>query len=81
MSNGYIIFNSRTNQVLCLAPDKKSLAMVDVTSPSILNKAVCAPDLTAAKNVFLRIQRSEDHKDVIAGAEIQHIARLYKKFF
>jgi hypothetical protein len=55
--------------------------MTEVTCPAVLNKAVCAPDLTEAKNILNRVQRSEGHAEIVEGAEIQHVARLYKKFF
>lgn len=81
MCSGYVIVCRNGLKVLCLATDKKTLSMTEVTSPSILNKAVCAPDLTEAKNVLRRIQATEEYADVVDGAEIQHVARLYKKFF
>lgn len=81
MCSGYVIVCPKTNKVLCLAADKRSLAMTEVTCPAVLNKAVCAPDLTEAKNILNRVQRSEGHAEIVEGAEIQHVARLYKKFF
>lgn len=81
MCSGYVIVGQDGLTVLCLAADKKSLSMQEVTSPAILNKAVCAPDLTEAKNVLRRIQATEDYAEVTERAEIQHVARLYKKFF
>lgn len=81
MCSGYVIVCPDSNKVLCLAANKRSIAMAEVTCPAVLNKAICAPDLTEAKNLLNRIQRSEDHAEIVAGAEIQHVARLYKKFF
>jgi hypothetical protein len=81
MCSGYVIVDPGTSKVLCLGPGKKSFVMLEVTDPTILNKAICAPDLTEAKNVLSRIQNSPDHKDVVSGVEIQHVARLYKKFY
>lgn len=81
MCSGYVIVCLDSSKVLCLAADKRSLAMTEVTSPAVLNKAVCAPDLTEAKNILRRLQGSESQADIVKGAEIQHVARLYKKFF
>lgn len=81
MCSGYVIVCSGSNKVLCLAADKRSVAMAEVTCPAVLNKAVCAPDLTEAKNLLSRIKGSKEHSDIVEGAEIQHVARLYKKFF
>lgn len=81
MCSGYVIVCQDGLKVLCLAADRKSLSMTEVTSPSTLNKAVCAPDLTEAKNVLSRIKATEGYAEVVEGAQIQHVARLYKKFF
>lgn len=81
MSRGYVIVCDDMKSVLCLASDSKSLSMVEVTNVSILNKAVCAPDMTEAKNLLNHIKKSEDHKHIVDGAEIENIARLYNKFF
>lgn len=81
MCSGYVIVGQGGLKVLCLAADRKSLSMQEVTSPAILNKAICAPDLTEAKNVLRRVQATEGYAEVTEGAEIQHVARLYKKFF
>lgn len=81
MCSGYVIVCPGSSKVLCLAADKRSLSMTEVTSPSVLNKAICAPDLTEAKNLLRRMESSEGQAEIVKGAEIQHVARLYKKFF
>ncbi|NBX48547.1 hypothetical protein EBT25_01175 [bacterium] len=77
MQRGYVLCNYDLSQVLCLTPEKDGVVLHDVTSTKVLNKAMCLPDLTEAKNVSQMLQ----DKDLTGDLEIVNVARLYKKFF
>ena len=77
MQRGYVLCNYDLSQVLCLTPGKDGVMLQDVDSTKVLNKAVCLPDLTKAKNVSQRLQ----NKEMTGDLEIVNVARLYKKFF
>ena len=77
MQRGYVLCNYDFSQVLCLTPEKDGVVLHDVTSTKVLNKAMCLPDLTEAKNVSQMLQ----DKDLTGDLEIVNVARLYKKFF
>jgi hypothetical protein len=77
MQRGYVLCNYNLSQVLCLTPGKDGVVLQDVTSTKVLNKAMCLPDLTEAKNVSQMLQE----KDLTGDLEIVNVARLYKKFF
>jgi hypothetical protein len=77
MQRGYVLCNYDLSQVLCLTPGKDGVMLQDVDSTKVLNKAVCLPDLTEAKNVSQRLQ----NKEMTGDLEIVNVARLYKKFF
>lgn len=77
MQRGYVLCNYNLSQVLCLTPGKNGVVLQDVTSTKVLNKAMCLPDLTEAKNVSQMLQE----KDLTGDLEIVNVARLYKKFF
>jgi len=80
MSRGYVITSEDLSKILCFDSDKTAFHMADISNVSVINKAVCAPDLTEAKNIVRRIEESE-HKTVVDGTEINNVARLYNKFF
>lgn len=77
MQRGYVLCNYDLSQVLCLTPGKDGVHLQDVISTKVLNKAMCLPDLTEAKNVSQMLQA----KDLAGDLEIVNVARLYKKFF
>lgn len=77
MQRGYVLCNYDLSQVLCLTPGKNGVVLQDVSSTKVLNKAMCLPDLTEAKNVSQMLQE----KDLTGNLEIVNVARLYKKFF
>ena len=77
MQRGYVLCNYNLSQVLCLTSGKDGVVLQDVTSTKVLNKAMCLPDLTEAKNVSQMLQE----KDLTGDLEIVNVARLYKKFF
>lgn len=77
MQRGYVLCNYNLSQVLCLTPGKDGVVLQDVTSTKVLNKAMCLPDLTEAKNVSQMLQE----KDLTGDLQIVNVARLYKKFF
>lgn len=77
MQRGYVLCNYDLSQVLCLTPEKDAVILQDVISTKVLNKAMCLPDLTEAKNVSQMLQE----KDLTGDLEIVNVARLYKKFF
>ena len=77
MQRGYVLCNYNLSQVLCLTPGKDGVVLQDVTSTKVLNKAMCLPDLTEAKNVSQMLQ----NKEMTGDLEIVNVARLYKKFF
>jgi len=77
MQRGYVLCNHDLSQVLCLTPGKDAVVLHDVSSTKVLNKAMCLPDLTEAKNVSQMLQE----KDLTGNLEIVNVARLYKKFF
>lgn len=77
MQRGYVLCKSDLSQVLCLSNAKDAIALRSVDSTKVLNKAMCLPDLTEAKNVLKRLHE----KEMVDGLEIVNVARLYKKFF
>ena len=77
MQRGYVLSKSDLSQVLCLSAAKDAIALRSVDSTKVLNKAMCLPDLTEAKNVLKRLHE----KEMVDGLEIVNVARLYKKFF
>ena len=77
MQRGYVLCNYDLSQVLCLTPGKDGVVLQAVDSTKVLNKAMCLPDLTEAKNVSQMLQE----KDLTGDLEIVNVARLYKKFF
>lgn len=77
MQRGYVLCKSDLSQVLCLSSAKDAIALRSVDSTKVLNKAMCLPDLTEAKNVLKRL----NEKEMVDGLEIINVARLYKKFF
>ena len=77
MQRGYVLCKSDLSQVLCLNNAKDSIALRSVDSTKVLNKAMCLPDLTEAKNVSKRLHE----QGMVDGLEIVNVARLYKKFF
>lgn len=77
MQRGYVLCKSDLSQVLCLSNAKDTIALRSVDSTKVLNKAMCLPDLTEAKNVLKRLHE----KEMVDGLEIVNVARLYKKFF
>jgi len=80
MSRGYVITSEDLSKILCFNENKTAFHMADINNVNVINKAVCAPDLTEAKNIVLRIEGSE-HSAVVDGTEINNVARLYNKFF
>ena len=77
MQRGYVLCNYDLSQVLCLTAEKDGVVLQDVSSTKVLNKAMCLPDLTEAKNVSQMLQ----NKEMTGDLEIVNVARLYKKFF
>jgi hypothetical protein len=77
MQRGYVLCNYDLSQVLCLTPGKDGVVLQTVDSTKVLNKAMCLPDLTEAKNVSQMLQ----NKEMTGDLEIVNVARLYKKFF
>lgn len=77
MQRGYVLCNYDLSEVLCLTPGKDGVVLQAVDSTKVLNKAMCLPDLTEAKNVSQMLQ----NKDMTGDLEIVNVARLYKKFF
>jgi hypothetical protein len=77
MQRGYVLCSHDLSRVLCIAPGKDGVLLENVSSTKVLNKAMCLPDLTEAKNVSQMLQA----KELTGDLEIVNVARLYKKFF
>lgn len=81
MHRGYALCSPALDQVLCLSSDRTAFVMEPVNNISVLNKAMCLPDLTESNNILKRIKAAPEYTDVVGNIEIQNIARLYNKFF
>jgi hypothetical protein len=77
MQSGFVFCSPDQDQVLCINGEKTGFLWKDVESTQVLNRAICLPTLTEAKNLCNRIVKSELASDL----EIINVARLYKKFF
>ncbi len=77
MQRGYVLCDALLSKVLCLTPGKDGVSLEQVESTKVLNKAMCLPDLTEAKNISQMLQE----KGLTNDLEIVNVARLYKKFF
>ena len=77
MQRGFVFCDADFSRVLCIGSNKSTFELIDVDSTKALNKAMCMPDLTEAKNVLKRL----DINGMNGNLQITNVARLYKKFF
>lgn len=81
MHRGYALCSADLDQVLCVSSDKQDFVMEPIDCLSVLNGALCLPDLTESNNVLKRIKATDKYKEIGEQIEVQNIARLYNKFF
>lgn len=55
--------------------------MGKVFDTTILNSALCLPDLTEAKNILKRVKTVAKYANIVEDLEVHNIARLYNKFY
>lgn len=77
MQTGFVICSPDLSKVLCFTEDKTNVLLVSVNDTRNINKSICLPDLTEAKNVLKRFNKA----GLTVGLEIANVAKLYKKFY
>lgn len=77
MQTGFTICSADLNSVLCFTEDKSTVELIPIESTKSINKAICLPDLTEAKNILKRF----NDFGLAEGLEIANVAKLYKKFY
>lgn len=77
MQTGYVLCSPDLLNVLCLTEGRSNVNLIPIETTRDLNKSICLSDLTEAKNVLERFQKS----GLVGDLDIVNIARLYKRFF
>ena len=77
MQTGYVICSRDLERILCLTESKAGVNLVQIETTKELNKSICVPDLTEAKNILERLQNS----GLVGDLEISNVAKLYKRFY
>jgi len=77
MQRGFVLCNKELTKILCINKNGNGFTLLTINNTKVLNKAMCLPDLTEAKNILKRLQNEKMNEEL----EITNISALYKNFY